>query len=112
MGDVDSSRPERTEAMTTGTITQAALKEILHYDPDTGAFRWRRTRNRKRVKAGDPAGCVRGNGHRAIGIDDRVFSAARLAFLYMNGEYPAQLIYRANGDGDDLRWNNLVLGKR
>ena len=47
-----------------------------------------------------------------IGIDNRIFQAARLAFLYMTGGHPAQLIYRANGDGDDLRWNNLILAKR
>jgi hypothetical protein len=92
--------------------TQTGLKEVLHYDPDTGVFIWRQSLNKKHAKAGAVAGSVR-SGYRVIGIGGCNYSAARLAFLYMTGDYPtAKSIYRVNGGSDDLRWNNLVLSKR
>jgi hypothetical protein len=81
-------------------LTQSALKELLHYDPDKGLFSWRINAGRR--KAGDVAGSIR-TGYRVIGIDGALFSAARLAFLYVTGDLPSGTIGRINGKPDDLR---------
>jgi hypothetical protein len=48
-------------------ITQKELKEVLHYDADTGKFTWLKARN-GRIKAGDIAGYV----DKAIGYYMRI----------------------------------------
>ncbi len=94
-------------------FTQTELKEMLHFDPGTGVFIWKKGLNRKHAKVGAVAGSVRGDGSRVIGIGGRNYTAARLAVLYMTGDYPGgQNIYRANGKPDDIRWTNLLIGKQ
>ncbi len=64
-------------------ITQAELKEILHYDPDTGEFTWL-VSPAKNVKSGDRAGCLADNGYRHIGINGNTYKEHRLAWLYFH----------------------------
>src|SRR5512142_195792 len=67
------------------------VKEVFHYDPDTGIFTYKAGYWEKRT--GTRAGSVNPTGHpavprRAIAIDRRAISAARLAWFYMTGEWP------------------------
>jgi len=91
-------------------ISQAQLKELLHYDPDTGVFTWLKPTS-KRIKAGNIAGsdC---NGSTIIVINKKKYQANRLAWLYMTGDWPVNDIKFVNRMPDDIRWNNLKLGTR
>jgi len=86
-------------------LTQVELKEILHYDPDTGKFTWNDCRN-SCVHKGDSAGtyCDR---YIRISIDGKSYRAHRLAFLYMEGELPSDCVDHINRVRDDNRWCNL-----
>ncbi len=74
--------------MATLDFTAEQLKEILHYDPDTGIFTWVKS-NSVKVKVGDRAG---GEAKRGVVINAKMFGrptlAHRLAWLYMTGEHP------------------------
>lgn len=81
------------------------LREILDYDPETGAFRWKVTRGN--VPAGTEAGSIsKVSGYRQIGIGGRIYYAHRLAFLMMGGSQP-ELVDHVSGDRADNRWANL-----
>lgn len=83
-------------------LTQARLKELLRYDPETGVF----TRlTRSAHNAG--SGTVSLSGYRVIHVEAVAHYAHRLAFLYMLGEMPKGVVDHLNGDRDDNRWSNL-----
>lgn len=87
-------------------ITQKELKEILHYDPETGIWTWL-VSNSKRVRVGDKAGylCTH-NGYWRIKINGKRYRSNRLAFLYMTGKWP-NVADHENRIRNDNRWKNL-----
>ena len=89
-------------------ITQARLKELLHYDPDTGVFT-RRVATNNRVKVGSVAGNTSTKGYVQVRVDRTRHYAHRLAFLYMTGELPPDVVDHINGVKDDNHWCNLRL---
>ena len=86
-------------------ITQSRLKELLHYNPATGLFTWKKP-NSNRVKIGDIAGVVMKKGYIIIGIDGKRAYAHRLAWIYMYGETP-NIVDHINRDKKDNRRLNL-----
>lgn len=87
-------------------LTAERLRELLHYDAETGVFRWRVDRSIK-TKAGAVAGNPQRSGHLRIGIDRREHQAHRLAWLYVTGKHPDHQIDHINGDPRDNRFANL-----
>ena len=86
-------------------ITADRVRELLEYDPATGLFEWRVAR--ANVKVGQRTGCLNSGGYRYIGIDNRLYKAHRLAWLYVYGRWPANDIDHINGVRDDNRIANL-----
>lgn len=86
-------------------ITQQYLKDILFYDPETGLFKWiqakfGRTLN-KWITTQDKQGYV------VIKIDGVQYLAHRLAWLYMTGEWPSELIDHKDTIKNNNKWLNL-----
>ena len=89
------------------TLTQARLKELLRYDPETGIF----TRIKSispTARIGDIAGCIdKSTGYLRIRIDYVLYYSHRLAFLYVEGVWPDVHVDHISGIRDDNRWENL-----
>lgn len=86
------------------------LRELLDYDPRTGVFTWRikrRGRPYGHIPAGTRAGSLWATGYRIICIDGKSYRAGRLAFLWMTGKWPPNLVDHINLDRSDDRWCNL-----
>ena len=84
-------------------LTDDRLHKLLDYSEKTGVFTWLIA---ARGRVGDVVGWIDEQGYRRIRIDGVVYKAHRLAFLYMNGEWPTQVDHK-NGTRDDNRWSNL-----
>src|SRR3990172_12238152 len=69
-------------------LTQERLHQVLHYDPNTGIFKWK-LQACNRIQIGDIAGCLCAtHGYIRIRIDGRLYLASRLAWMYMFGQFP------------------------
>ena len=86
-------------------ITQSQLKELLDYDPETGVFRCKVSRGKRR--AGAIAGSPDKDGYILLSIYKKPYKAHRLAFLYMVGKFPKNYTDHINGIVNDNRWENL-----
>ena len=86
-------------------LTQERLKELLHYDPDTGIFT--RMTSTGGVKIGSVAGANHSRGYLQCSIDGKLYLCHRLAWLYITGEFPLDQIDHISGNKKDNRILNL-----
>jgi len=88
-------------------MTQEELKRLLHYEPETGIFKWIANAGaRGRGRAGDVAG-TKEQGYIRIRIAKKNHRAHRLAFLYMNGNFPKDAVDHIDGNRSNNKWTNL-----
>lgn len=86
-------------------LTSERLREVLHYDPDTGLFRWRVTRPRAAI--GSQAGTLDTHGYVRIGVDGAIHRGHRLAWFYMTGEWPSKEVDHLDGRKSNNAFSNL-----
>ena len=88
-------------------LTQATLKEYLHYCPTTGNFTRLKLHNKSGgLSVGDLAGSNNGTGYIKINLLGARYYAHRLACLYMEGEMP-EIVDHINRNRSDNSWTNL-----
>ena len=85
-------------------LTQAKLKEVIEYDPNTGEFLWL-GRERFGSRGDSPRG-TSAKGYHRFQVRGKKYMAHRLAWLYVYGEWPSQIDH-INQDKKDNRIKNL-----
>ena len=87
-------------------ITASEVRELLDYDKETGIFMWKSTA--RGIKADRVAGC-KTDVRVLIGIKRKLYKAHRLAWLYVHGVYPPDMIDHIDGNPGNNRLKNLRL---
>ena len=80
-------------------LTQQRLQQLYDYDSETGIF-FHKTNGTKR-------GFIRKDGYVQLEIDRHYYLCHRLAWLYVNGEWPKHEIDHINKIKSDNRITNL-----
>ena len=91
--------------MTRELLTAERLREVLGYDPETGAFTWRVTRGKAR--RGRDAGYRDARGYIHIRIYGALYKAHRLAWFFVCESWPESQMDHVNRDKGDNRIHNL-----
>lgn len=91
--------------MATCHLTADRLRELLDYNPNTGAFTRRIRRGAQ--PPGALAGTVNGKGYRQVFIDGKIYLEHRLAWLYVHGRWPQDDVDHINCVKSDNRIANL-----
>lgn len=94
--------------MSKANLTPARLRELLHYDPETGVFTWRVQANNNRARVGAVAGTPHRRGYIHIGVGGFQYLAHRLAWLYAYGVWPTGHIDHVDG----CKTNNALANLR
>jgi len=87
--------------------SQEEIMNALNYDKDTGVLTWKK---RQRVKEGAIAGVLFKNGYIRLGINGKLYSAHRVAWVFHYGSIDENMqIDHINGIRHDNRICNLRL---
>jgi hypothetical protein len=87
-------------------LTQERLKELLHYDPETGIFTWL-VRPCNSMQVGNLAGTYDKNGYLRILYKGKLYMGHWFAWLYVYGKWPDNEIDHINGNPSDNTILNL-----
>lgn len=87
-------------------LTAERLRELLHYNPETGLFTQRVVRQGVKA-AGIRAGTINARGYVMVSLDNRKYSAHRLAWLYVTGSWPSSELDHRDGVPHNNRFSNL-----
>lgn len=80
-------------------MTQKRLMGMVHYNPETGRFRVR--------KSGKPLGCTESDGYLMAQLGVKTYALHRLAWLYVYGVFPEGIIDHIDHDKHNNAIKNL-----
>lgn len=86
-------------------LTQARLKQLLHYDSITGLFTHIEVRRNNNLNK--PVGSINSKGYTVIKLEGMSYSGHRLAWLYMTGQWPKDEVDHKDTVKHNNIWENL-----
>ena len=86
-------------------LTHERLKELLHYDADTGVFTRLKSREKRYIGVIKPT--VATNGYIVISLLGKLYAAHRIAWCLVYGDWPKSHLDHINRQRADNRLSNL-----
>ncbi|EBY9653185.1 HNH endonuclease [Salmonella enterica subsp. enterica serovar Teko] len=93
--------------MSKNDISYEYLISNIHYDKETGIFKKIIKSNNGDIIGFKPTGCTHSMGYIRIYINKKWYLAHRLAWLYVTGKWPINVIDHTNRNKADNRFINL-----
>lgn len=88
-------------------LTAERLRELLDYDPISGALKWKSCAHVPHKVRGKIAGAPKGFGYIQVQVDGKNYAAHILIWLYVHGTFPKVELDHKNNVGNDNRIDNL-----
>lgn len=93
-------------------LSYERLRELLEYNPEEGTFTWLSHRRCRHLIGKKIRGCKSSSTLGLTLILEQVrYSAARIAWLYMTGAWPERRLFFADGNPQNVKFENLSLAK-
>jgi hypothetical protein len=86
-------------------LTVEELRDVLHYDKETGIFTWEKPTSNA-VRNSCVAGFLGKRGDLYIGINKKTVLAKHLAVFYVTGDWPLKVNFK-DGNKTNLKYSNL-----
>lgn len=93
-------------------ITQDRLRELLHYEPETGLFHWKPNNKPGWSQNLTREAGFNSTGYRRIKLDKKSYLAHRLVFLWIDGNFPDGHVDHIDGNKHNNRPGNLRIVSR
>lgn len=87
-------------------ISQDYLKSLISYDPETGRMTWLVAKSSS-VRPGQEIRGFMQRGYRRVMIDGHRYRAHDIAWLYVTGAFPVDILDHRDCNPDNLRFENL-----
>lgn len=87
---------------------QAFLWKTFDYNAATGLLTWRIRKKGQYAQPGNEAGTIDKDGYVRVYIDGKSYAASRLIWFWATGDWPKGRLYFADGDKQNLKWENIV----
>jgi len=97
---------EELENNMNNKLTYEELHRQLMYNPWNGLF-YRKIKSNRNVRIGDIAGYTNPDGYVYISINGEYYLAHRLAWFYVKGYWPENIIDHKYRTPSNNKWNNL-----
>ena len=105
---ISDNKPPIPKKIDFTVLTPQYLREHLSYDPESGVMSWLKPCSSKsRAVIGRQAGGITSTGYWQIKLGANRYLVSRLAFLYMTGEWPANVVDHIDRNRENNRWSNL-----
>lgn len=87
-------------------LTPEMVRGALDYNPETGAFRWKIS-PANNMAPGCVAGTIRRDGYVRIRVFHQMYQGHRLAWFFIHGVWPSNLIDHIDGNPSNNSLSNL-----
>lgn len=88
-------------------LTQARVRELFDYNPETGDLIRKVRVSGGRAEVGTVAGWMMREGYKAVKVDGKAYKVHRLVWFYHHGYFPEHQIDHINRNPSDNRIENL-----
>lgn len=88
-------------------ITVNLLCDLLKYDKETGSLTWKKHISHHKKKGCSALEFVNKNGYSVICFMKKSILAQKAIYAIVNGKFPDGMLFFKDGNGQNLKWDNL-----
>lgn len=90
-------------------ITVEMLREMVHYEPLSGIFTFKKKISQRKLKGMDAVSYINCDGYKTVLVNKQQILAQRVAYALMTGNFPVGMLKFKDNNKENIKWDNLYL---